>query len=329
MLTNSGRIIIVAHWEPTKDEIRKDESLKGTVFFKIFGMDPEKGEMEELEFAEQGQSFSFVSGREDERTGKIRFTGIYRDDNKGKYKGANGIFYFELDPEAFTIDNKKFSRLDKDMLVEILKTSGSEKAERRAEKAVDKGYGLATYKFISSYVDGEGHQRVVLESQYMTESCSTNPKTGATTCIYYYHFNNIVEITLGSDGDIENLLVIPKTQVATFIAYSSFLTLMSNDKVFYIYNDAANNFNEKKLAKKDGNNFAYGFNGVIKKSMLAYVTAGDGKKRKLVKKSFVSDPKQNIAIMPYSAIRVSPSAMITWANIPKGKFPILMKLYLD
>ncbi len=327
MLTNSGRVIIVAHWEPTKEEIRKDEDMKGTVFFKIFGLDPKKDEMEELEFAEKGQSFSFVQGREDVRTGNIRFTGIYRDDLKGKYKGANGIFYFELDPTEFTIENKKFSRLSKDMLVDILKTSESEKAERRAEKAVDKGQGLARYKFIDAFLDAEGRQRVILECQYMVQRCNTDSK-GNTTCYYVYYYTNIAEVTLGEGGDVEALMVIPKWQVSTTTAYSSFVTLASDGKLFYIYNDAASNFDSKKVDKKDGNNYAYVFNGLIKKSLLAYVTTVEGKK-KPVKKSFVKDTKQNMAILPYSSIRVSPSSVITWANIPKGKFPILMKLYVE
>ena len=134
----------------------------------------------------------------------------------------------------------------------------------------------------------------------------------------------ILEFTLSKEGDLQSSFVIPKSQVlVNYYTYNGHFSLLTGDKVIYVYNDAEKNYVAKKVAKKNNNNFYFPFIGK-RKNRLCYVTLDS--KGKPTKAPLVDSWKQNILLTPYSYVRSSPDVIITWGRLRKSKELVLVRL---
>ncbi len=331
LVTNEGQVSIIAFWSPSKEDVKEDPSLKDQIIFKLFGVTEDNDALEEIEISEGGKALSSCQGMIiDDLSNTIVFSGFYRDDKikKRNNYSVNGIYYIKLNAASWKMDVIKFNVIEEKTLTEIIVGSNtSERAAIKAQKAVEKGYGISNLLLKGTYFYADGSIKMLSQVQYVVERCTTNPKTGTTTCNYYYHNNQIVEFNLSGEGDLNNTLIVPKTQVmVNSDHFNGHIMLMGTSKTYYLYNDNDANYNPKKMAKRNNNNFFYGFNG-SKKSRLCYVYF-DGK-GKPVKMPMVDHWKQNIFIYPSEYVRLDDKTIVTWGKIRKGKELILMKISID
>jgi hypothetical protein len=343
LLTNSGKVIIIAYYQTSKQENKNGEAPS----FKIFGVDENKEELEEINVSPKGKALSSAFGWILDSGKSIAFTGFYRDDMKNR--GANGIFYVRINTNAWEEEVANFSKISEEQLNKIfVGAATSDRAKKRAKKAVDRGYGLNNFLLKELFFDDAGNIRVITQLEYMTMICTRSGSLGNETCTYYYYSRSIVEFDLDAMGNIVKTVVIPKEQMVTerpatlsvgFISYTFSLytisptnylghvALLGDNKVYYVYNDADQNFNPKKVAKHDGNKFFFSFNGG-KKSRLVYASYSD-KKDKAIKTAMTTSYKDNIMIMPDAdVIRMADGSVIVWGKIAKSKELILMRFYL-
>jgi hypothetical protein len=345
LLTDAGKVIIIAHYTPTKDE-KKDGVTES---YKIFGVTENNEELDEIEFGPAGNVLSSASAWVLDSGNSIAFTGFYRGDKKKR--GATGIYYVRINTSTWAKDVVKFNKISEDDMNKIMLGSAtSEKAKKRAKKSVDKGYGLNAFLLKTLLYDNEGNVRIITQVEFMTEVCTYDPKTQRETCMYFYHNDKIVEFDLDKEGNIAKTIVIPKAQVIVLrdmslsygglsftwvptgvispTSYLGHIMLYTDDKVYYIYNDNDANMDKKKVAKKDGNNFYYIYKGA-KKSRLVYAYNSD-KKDKAVKKAMTDSYKTNIQILPAAdVIHMKDGSVIVWGKVSKSKELILMRFYLQ
>ncbi len=330
LVTNDGKVSIVAYWSPTKEDVRENPSLKDQIIFKLFGVNESSSELDEIEISEKGYALSSCNGIiVDDTTNDIVFTGFYRDiKSKRSNLGVNGIYYFKLNTNNWELDILKFNVIDDKTLTSILVGANtSKKSEKRAKKAVDRGYGLNNLALKSIYVFADGSVKMISQIQYVVEVCTTDPRTNTTRCSYHYHNNQIVEFNLAGDGSLKSTLVVPKQQVmvnAQF--YNGHIALIGGTNTYYFYNDNDLNYNAKKVSKRGNNNFFYTFNG-RKKSRLCYVTFDN--KGKPVKRPMFDHWKQNVFIFPQDYARLNDITIVTWGKIRKGKELVLFKISMD
>lgn len=333
LVTNNGDVSIIAFWEPSKDEMKADPELKDQMTFKLFKVTENDDELEEIEISEKGYALSTCQGViSNDTLNEIVYFGFYRDIKQGTKKrnqfGVNGIYYLKLDADNWNMNTMKFNVVDEKTIVKIfMGNSTSERAERRAKKAASKGRGISSMKIKGVYYETDGSIKIITQIEYVVEVCSTNPKTGVTTCNYHYHNNQIIVFSLNNTGDLENTGVIPKQQVLiNYSTYNGHIPLLYNEKIYFIYNDHDFNYNAKKLSKKNRNNFSFTFIG-RKKSRLACATMDA--KGKVTKQPMVDSWKQNILVHPYEYLRINNGSIITWGRIRKSKELVLLKISLD
>jgi hypothetical protein len=322
LLTDSGSVFIIAEFFPTKAESKDGKNSS----FKIFGINSNAEELEEIKVASKGQVFSSANGWLTDSGRSIAFTGFYRDDKKNK--GANGLFYVKINAIDWKKEIVSFSKIEEDDMAKILLGAGtSERAKKRAQKNVDKGWGLASYQLKNILYDESGKFRIITQLEYYVIRCTRDSK-GNETCHTYYYNDQIVEFDMDDEGKIVKTIVVPKMQLTVdWNAALGHIYLATPKRVYYIFNDNDRNLDPKKVEKQKGNNFAYTFVGT-KKSRLVYAYQSD-KKETIIKKPMTDSYKINFMIYPNrGVVRNNDGSAIVWAKPSKGKEMVLMRLYL-
>lgn len=326
LVTNDGKVIVIAYYKASKEEIKADPDAKNTLNFKVFGVTADNEELDEIKITKKGNALSSAFGWVLD-SGDIVFSGFYRESEGKKYQwGINGIYYVKVNTNNWEIETSHFNKIPKEDLTRIFQANaGNERQKRRVKKSVDDGAGLTAFYFSGLFYENDGSVKIIAQAEWMTRVCTTDPKTGAQNCTYVYYNMQIVEFDLDAEGNLTKTLLIPKKQVAGSPLFEGHLSLLSSSRTYFIFNDADLNFNEKKLAKHNGNKFYYPF-GKGRKNRLVYTYVK--KNGDAVKVAMIDNYKNNILIYPRDFIRVNDQTVITWGLIRKGKELLLVKLYL-
>lgn len=326
LVTNDGKVIVIAYYKASKDEIKADPDSKNTLNFKVFGVTADNEELDEIKITKKGSALSSAFGWVLD-SGEVVFTGFFREGGEKKYQyGANGIYYVKVNTTNWEIESSHFNKIPKEDLTRIFVANGAnERQTRRVKKSVDNGAGLSSFYIRGLFYENDGSVKIISQAEWMTQVCTTDPKTGVQSCRYIYYNMQIVEFDLDADGKISKTLVIPKKQVAGSPVLEGHIALLTNSRTYFVFNDADINFNEKKLAKHDGNKFYYTF-GNSRKNRLAYAYVK--KKGDAAKVAMIDNYKSNILIFPSEYVRISNESVITWGRLRKGKELLIVKLYL-
>ncbi|MBI1305192.1 MAG: hypothetical protein GC181_01105 [Bacteroidetes bacterium] len=332
-VSNEGQVLITTEWQQSSG-LKKSKNT-GEAVNKIFTINEESDELEEIEIAQEGYAFSSMEGYILNDQDKMIFTGFYRDSksvkrNNDKYKGANGVYYIVLNLETLEVEKRNYDQLNDQRMSKILSANTSEK---RGEKLAKKGYGLGNFKIRSLFVDSSGSVVITLEKSYIIENCRTNSQTGITTCTYTYYDMELVEFRLNEEGEIKNVNVIPKKQRTTNgNSMHGIVPLELNGNVYYVFNDNDKNMNPKKRKSEEDLGFRYYFSG--------NTNMFGGNKKRLVavsitnyepsKNSVTPNHKENLLIYPKMGIgSVENHVAIVWAMDPAKHQLSIVKLYLD
>jgi hypothetical protein len=326
LLTDDGKVIIIAYYTPSKDQIKANPDSKNSLNFKVFGLTEDKEELDEIKISKKGSALSSAYGWVLD-SGNIVFTGYFREGGEKKYRyGANGIYYVKVNTQTWEVETSHFNKISVDDLTRIFEANASnDRQKKRAKKAADNGAGLSSFTLCGIYYNNDGSLKIISQMEWVTQVCNTDPKTGITTCHYIYNNFQIVEFDLDSEGNIARTIVIPKKQIMGTPIYNGHIALMSGSRTYFIFNDADKNFDVKKLAKHNGDKFYYTFGGG-KKTRLVYAYAK--KKGAPAKIALIDNYKSNMLILPGEFVRVDQSTVITWGKLRKGKELLLVKFYL-
>ncbi|MFN8395854.1 MAG: hypothetical protein U0176_14555 [Bacteroidia bacterium] len=233
--------------------------------------------------------------------------GFYSE--KGTFS-IKGSYYLRIDRKTKAIA----SQSSKEFGIDFITMNFTEGQERRAKKREAKGKNVELYEYDLDEIvpRGDGGAVLVAEQYYVTVVCRTDPKTGVTTCTYYYHYNDIIVVSIGPDGQIEWATKIPKrqTSVNDYGYWSSYAMMIVEDKLHFIFNDTRKNLDIPKQGKY------YNFsvrdkNGVV---MLATVDSeGNVERRPLIANAEIT-----AIVRPKLCQQVNSRQMLLYAKYFKG-----------
>ncbi len=196
------------------------------------------------------------------------------------YGAAGGSFMLKIDPESEDITTSVYHKFDIDFISSLQTGKRKAKAKKKAakKKAKGKDVELTNMDLRKLVLRDDGGVIMVGEQNYVTVSSHYNSSTGTTSYTYHYHYNNIVVVNFNADGSIEWEKLIPKYQTQTNSSYYlSFIPVVFNDKVFFVYNDNIKN----STIKKESDYVGYVPN-YKRTDLVAYRIDADGKSDRIV-----------------------------------------------
>lgn len=162
--------------------------------------------------------------------------GFYSETGKS---GIKGSFFLTIDAVTKKIVRQSRSEFSFDFLALGLNGSEEVKLEKKAEKG--KNTELLKYNLREIIRRDDGGAILVGEQYWVDVVTSGTSSTGAGSTVtnYYYHYNDILIINIGPDGEIEWKQKIPKRQLTRNDngIYSSYTMKVMGDRLFFIFND--------------------------------------------------------------------------------------------
>jgi hypothetical protein len=168
-------------------------------------------------------------------------TGIYGEKDE---TGVNGVFYQTANLKTHEVLDQGFKEFSKEFITQ----GWSEKAKKKAKRREERGKGdpkLYNYQMREAIIQDDGSIVGTLEQYYIQIQNYTDTRTGQVTNTYYYYYNDIIAYKIGVDGEFEWLEKVRKHQVSTNDGgpFSSYESFVSNNKLYFIFNDNVSNYN--------------------------------------------------------------------------------------
>lgn len=233
--------------------------------------------------------------------------GFYSE--KGTFS-IKGSYYVRIDRKSKAIVRQSTKEFD----IDFITMNFTEAQERRAKRREAKGKNVELYEYDLDEIvlRADGGAVLVAEQYYVVVICRTDPKTGVTTCTYYYHYNDIIVVSVDPSGKIEWATKIPKRQssVNDNGYWSSYAMMIVEDKLHFIFNDTRKNLDIPKQGKY------YNFtvrdkNGIV---MLATVDSeGNVDRRPLIANAEIT-----AIVRPKLCKQVNSRQMLLYAKYFKG-----------
>ncbi len=264
-ISNNGDyfISVTEHNKPN-DRIfsRSFENFKAIHVYKIrnnelseFSLDLEFKRVDDMEMSSKNNVFTL--------------SGIYGTGRNGK---VEGVFVLRYDTNKDSVMFKGFVSFDQNMIDEnwINRNNGNSRFNNRNRNRNRETY---RYKIRDIFSLDDGTICGSLEQYYIYERTNYDSRTGLSTSIYYYYYDDIIAFKIGKEGSFDWQQRIPKSQISTndggpFSSYSSFT---DGDNMYFIFNDNLKNYNEEGTFSRE-NNSCYSFNLSRRKNAAAICT---------------------------------------------------------
>lgn len=196
------------------------------------------------------------------KDGNLVFAGFYSE--KGTYS-IKGTYFFQLNPHSREIMNRNAVPFEFDFLTAFM----SEKNKERAMEAVEnndkrRSPELYDYSLDELILRSDGGAVLVAEQFYIEQQTYRDNPYGFYPYGYYnpyyygspynqqvdyfFHYNDIIVVNIKPTGEVEWASRIPKVQETRNDNgyYSSYAMMTTRDGFYFVYNDDARNFGERK-----------------------------------------------------------------------------------
>lgn len=248
LVDKEGVFYMLAKLTETKKEMKEKGKEKGVkspnYHYEILAYLPSKDEVKVYDLS-AGEKFITDIRFELSKDGNLTLAGFYSDKNKNvkgggaRWDKATGVIYMKINRETKEVVTSKFKEFDRNVFDETIKK----------KKKADKAEELAQFDIDDFIFRDDGGMVMISEQFYIQVVCTTDPKTGATRCTYYYHYDNLLVTNFNPDGSVKWMKIIPKYQVTANDGgyYLSYLTLVNDDKLMFVYNDDPKNATLMKI----------------------------------------------------------------------------------
>jgi len=195
--------------------------------------------------------------------GELICSGFYSE--KGTYS-VKGTYFFRVDPKEKRIFNKNAKEFNFDFRTEYVSEKKKGKLKNRERKGdVKKAAELYSYSLDHLILRNDGGALLIAEQYFVEEQVDNYYGYGYSTFNnnnvrydYYYNYNDIIVVNIDPNGEVEWTARIPKRQETRNDGgyFSSYAMSIVRDKIYFIYNDNAKNFNPDKKSNR-----FYNYNG--------------------------------------------------------------------
>lgn len=142
-----------------------------------------------------------------------------------------GTFYQRLNKKSFEVEKSGQKDFPKNFLNYYL-----------SDKEIIKGKFVYPYKLKDLFLKDDGGAILVAEQIYVFH--------GGAGSTNYYHYNDILAVSINPDASIDWVKRIPKVQVSNSRDFLGSSIGVFEDKMYFIFNDNRKNFNIKKKEGK-------------------------------------------------------------------------------
>jgi hypothetical protein len=304
-LDNDGNAFILG----IKGQARGESRRRGSPSYeyRILGYRDDGADVEEYE-VRLGDMFLTdmridVSPKRD-----IVCAGFYSEQGTWSIKGT---YYIRIDRKTKEIEKMSAKEFDLDFIT----MNFTQRQEKKAKKRQAKGKNVELYEYDLREIvpRADGGAVLMAEQYYVTVICRTDPKTGVTTCTYYYHYNDVIVVSIDKGGDIEWATKVPKRQTSVNDGgyYSSFVSMVTNENLYLVYNDNKNNL-QPDLKQGMFYNFSLrDKNGIV---VLATIDA-DGQ---VTRKALFPNTEIAAITVPKLCKQVNKRQLLMYAKVRKG-----------
>ena len=172
-------------------------------------------------------------------------TGIY---GEMKEAGVSGVFHQRVDLNT----GEKLDEGFKEFTEEFITQDWTDRDRRRQERRENRGRGeaqLYNYKMREATILDDGSIVGTMEQYYIQVRTYSDTRSGQTSSTYYYYYNDIIAYRINPEGEFDWVEKVRKYQLSTndggpFSSYESFI---DNGKVYFIFNDNVQNYNDEGL----------------------------------------------------------------------------------
>lgn len=242
-IDNLGNVHLLAHSTPASRKERKQakKAKEDVKSHYVFTYDFQNDKLISQEIRLENKTVIFTGIRID-TSNNVYVAGFYQDNLKKKAR-LSGVFYARMKSGSNELDALSTREFSKDFIKKII-----------GEKSAKKGREInTTFQLRNVLTTQDGGIALVAEEYYVTQHCTTDPKTGARRCTNYYHYDDIIIVNLNSEGDITWANIIHKGTVTsgttTYLSVSSFF---ENGKIHLVYNQSLSDhygYNKKENYK--------------------------------------------------------------------------------
>lgn len=156
--------------------------------------------------------------------------GFYSGSGQGNLAGA---FYIRFNTRTGELKNHGFENLPREAIVDISYND-------------DLLFGgLAAFELRKMLLREDGSIVLAMEKDYVSTSSHFDPYTGQRIVTYYYHYDDVMLVSMSPSGKMEWTSILPKSQSSTSEndRHSSIALNMTNGEVYVLFNDHPANLN--------------------------------------------------------------------------------------
>lgn len=271
-----------------------------------------KDEVNEVEM-DLGERFVSQLKMEDDEKGNLLVSGFFGK----KTTGIKGIFTMLINPEDERIIESDFYTFTDEFILEGMTERSKEKIQKRNERK-GREASLAHFYLRSLKKTSDGGFFGIAEFFQLIIQTTTNPKTGATTTTYHYHYNDIIVFKVSDRGELEWNKKIFKRQHSTNDGgyYSSICHIQLKDRAVIMFNDNTKNYSPEtgKFSAEEGKVLHA---RIGKRNAIAVVEI-DLEHGEITRKMLSKNAEKNLNVVPkWSYSNPADNAMLLFANIGK------------
>jgi hypothetical protein len=336
LVTNSGKVVVIAYL------ITPGPGIEDYISYKIFGVNEEGEELEEIIIATGRKGLGSVFGFIVDSGKSIAFTGFYgnnMEDNSG-----TGIFYAKVNTGSLEVEKIKLNNFTEYDIDNI--TINQPISPKITDKIRKQYYRVRANEVFNLVVknllfENDGSIKIVTQLERIT---SAGPVIKGKVNQGSYTNHQIVEFDLDHNGKTIQIATILKLQFgsgngsntrmfSSFVHYDQdylgHIELRSATSLFYIYNDLDGFYNAKFPKKaKDDHSLSFVRAGKYRLAY-AYNAEGPDSKYPMDKIAMTNSNKNNVSILPSCDVLEMPDgSVIVWGEITKTEKLVLMRFYL-
>ena len=222
-------------------EFKTEKRVKnpGESLYKLISYNLKKDEVHYNDIMVENKFLTDVAISADNRNKRIVVSGFYSD--KSAYSTA-GVFYYALGEDSMVQSRIVTSTFSTDFLRKLV-TEGRIKNNE-----------LVNYSIDRSVIRKDGGAAIVAESFNVSSRSYWDYYMQMWVYHYYYHYGNIIALSINPDGSILWSNAIPKDQNSTDDGgyYSSYFSAIINGRIFCLYNKYINEESSVLLTSMNG-----------------------------------------------------------------------------
>lgn len=254
-----------------------------------------------------GDDFIRGMGLQSDKSNNLACIGFY---SKSPAGALQGVFYMKLNSSNGHVDFAEKHRFTKEELASF----GSKNTSKSKDGGLDK-----EFTFQKIHYKNNGEMMVTAEENYILVT-NLRDANGYNNYSEFYNSNSIVTINISKDGIVEDVNIIPKKHQDLSPMYLYHTTLMTDDNVYFIYNDDKDNL-RKKIT--DPNKIKR----VSSSKDCVAVISDYGENGKLNRKALFTKKEAKALLRPSFSNQINKSEIFFFTNKPKITIGVMGKKF--